>query len=58
MNALTLMMRSGDAAEVLQAITQEKIWYPQMGGPPWQARFETLHAQARDAVDRRQRESP
>ncbi len=50
-NALTLMMRMDAAGDVLQAITQEKIWYPQMGGPPWQAQFETLHAQARDAVD-------
>ena len=52
------MLRAGAADDVLQAITQEKIWYPLMGGPPWQERFEALYAQARDAADRSARTAP
>ena len=49
-NWLALALRLGDAADVERAITQERIWRPELGGPPWNERLEALRLQARRAL--------
>jgi hypothetical protein len=36
----------GHRAEVIKGIETEKVWYPDLGGPPWQARLLELAEQA------------
>ncbi|MCG3128859.1 MAG: hypothetical protein CHACPFDD_03755 [Phycisphaerae bacterium] len=43
---LSLHLRLGQAAEVESAIRQERVWYPDLGGAPWQERLETLYRAA------------
>jgi tetratricopeptide (TPR) repeat protein len=42
-------LRRGHAADVLKAIDTEKAWYPDLGGPPWQAKFLDLAKRAEAA---------
>jgi hypothetical protein len=44
---LALTLRLGQAADVARQISQEQILYPDLGGPPWQARLKELLEQAR-----------
>ncbi|MCK4342833.1 MAG: tetratricopeptide repeat protein [Phycisphaerae bacterium] len=48
-NWLALALRLGNAADVEQAITQERVWYPDLGGTPWQEKLAGLLAEARAA---------
>lgn len=43
---LWLMLRLGDAATVEKAIGQDRIWTPDLGGPPWHQRLNELYEQA------------
>ncbi|TWT40951.1 hypothetical protein RAS1_36400 [Phycisphaerae bacterium RAS1] len=43
---LTILLRGGRAAEVHKAIHQERLWYPDLGGSPWQERLEELYRRA------------
>jgi hypothetical protein len=43
---LSLMAREGKSAEVAKAIASERVWYPEMGGPRWNQRFENLQRSA------------
>jgi tetratricopeptide (TPR) repeat protein len=45
-NYLALLLRSGDAGTVKQAIRQQSIWFPDLGGPPWQERLRQLLTEA------------
>ncbi len=49
---LELTLRAGRADDVLEAIRQERIWDPTLGGPPWQARFVELEKRAARAAGR------
>ncbi|MFH1746336.1 MAG: tetratricopeptide repeat protein [Planctomycetota bacterium] len=49
-NWLMLLLRAGNAADVESAIKQELVWYPDLGGPPWQAKLLELRKQARVAL--------
>ena len=49
-NWLALHLRLGQAADVEKAITQEHVWYPDLGGPPWSEKLEALRAQARERL--------
>lgn len=40
----------GKAEEVDQAIKQEQIWYPDLGGPPWKDKLLELRRQAREQL--------
>jgi tetratricopeptide (TPR) repeat protein len=42
-------LRHGRAAEVARGIESEKAWYPDLGGPPWQARLLELAGRAEQA---------
>lgn len=44
---LTLLLRQGKAADVARAIEQERVWYPDLGGPEWRPRLEELLARAK-----------
>jgi hypothetical protein len=46
-NWLALLLRQGQAAEVEQAITQEQVWYPDLGGAEWREKLLKLQEQAR-----------
>lgn len=46
---LALLLREGRAADVEAAITQEHIWQPGLGGPPWADKFADLLRAARVA---------
>src|SRR5262249_43054046 len=48
---LQWQLRTGHAAEVLKGINAEKAWYPDLGGPPWQARILQLAEEARQSSD-------
>jgi tetratricopeptide (TPR) repeat protein len=54
-NWLALALRLGQAADVEQAITQERIWRPDLGGETWQPKFEAL---LRDAQGRASEPQP
>lgn len=41
-NLLNLTLRSGDRDGVRQAIAQERVWNPNLGGPHWKPKFEQL----------------
>lgn len=43
-------LRHGRAAEVLTAIDTEKAWYPDLGGPPWDAKLLDLANRAGEAA--------
>ncbi len=45
---LALLLREGHAADVAKAIQQDRVWNPNLGGPPWQEQLEALHQQAAD----------
>ncbi len=47
---LELDLRLGHAEEVIQAITQERIWNPRMGGGDWQPEFDELLSRAQQAA--------
>lgn len=42
-NWLALHARLGKAAEVESAIRQERVWFPDLGGPPWQEKLNALY---------------
>lgn len=44
-NVLRLTLRLGRAAEVEKAIRQERVWYPDLGGPAWKPKFDALYDQ-------------
>ena len=44
---LALLLRQGRAADVDQAIQQDAVWYPDLGGPPWRDKLLDLRRQAR-----------
>jgi hypothetical protein len=46
-NWLALLLRTGRPADVDQAISQEMVWYPELGGPPWKQKLLELRDQAR-----------
>ncbi len=48
-NWLALALRLGRATEVDSAITQERIWRPELGGTPWREKLEALLRAARTA---------
>lgn len=48
-NWLKLALRLGQAADVVQAITQERVWYPELGGPAWKEKLEALLVEAEAA---------
>lgn len=39
-------MRRGRAKDVARGIANDRAWYPDLGGPPWQARLIELHDEA------------
>jgi tetratricopeptide (TPR) repeat protein len=41
-NWLSLALRLGQAADVETAITQERVWRPDLGGEPWKEKLEAL----------------
>lgn len=45
-NLLNLTLRGGDRETVRQAIAQERVWNPGLGGERWKAKFEQLEATA------------
>gem|GEM_PF-1625062 len=45
------LRHDGRAAEVLRGIESERAWYPDLGGPPWQARLLALAEKARTMVE-------
>lgn len=47
---LQLALRLGRAEDVNTAITQERVWYPDLGGSPWKERLEELLAEARQRL--------
>lgn len=47
---LEILLRQGEAAQVLAAIRHDRVWRPELGGPPWKERLLALEARARDAV--------
>lgn len=49
---LYLLLIEGRGAEVRKAIEQEQIWYPDLGGPRWQARFHSLLGEAGEPASR------
>lgn len=49
-NYLRLLLQEGQATAVEQAIRQERIWYPDLGGPAWAQRFEALAKAAAERV--------
>ncbi len=49
---LDLTLRLEDPAAVLDALRQERIWDPQLGGPVWKPRFEALERRAARAAGR------
>ncbi len=48
-NWLNLKLRAGQAAEVKTGLTQERVWSPALGGPPWKDLLEGLLWRARHA---------
>jgi len=46
-------LRHGRAADVLKAVETEKAWYPDLGGPPWQAKLLDLAKRAEAAAGQR-----
>lgn len=46
---LRLTLARGAAADVETAIVQERVWWPELGGEPWQGRFAELLRAARTA---------
>jgi hypothetical protein len=44
-------LRHGHKGEVIRGIETEKVWHPDLGGPPWQARLLELAEQARAAEE-------
>jgi hypothetical protein len=44
-----MSLRLGSAADVEKAITQERVWSPDLGGPPWKEKLEDLWHRARVA---------
>jgi hypothetical protein len=46
-NWLALLLRQGKAAEVEQAIDQEQVWYPALGGANWREKLLKLRDESR-----------
>ncbi len=44
---LALALRLGQAADVAQAIAQEEVWCPDLGGSPWREKLTALRDEAR-----------
>lgn len=53
---MALMLRAGSAEDVHRAIAEQLVWFPEMGGPQWLAKFKQLQAQAAKAagIDKKQ----
>lgn len=51
-NWLALALRLGQAADVEKAISQERVWRPDLGGDVWRPKFEALLAAARKNDER------
>lgn len=49
-NWLALMFREGEAKKVENAIRQDKVWYPSLGGAPWKEKLEALHQEVADKL--------
>lgn len=49
---LRLALRLGQAADVAQAIAQEEVWNPDLGGPPWREKLTALRDEARQRAAR------
>ena len=47
---LVLLLRSGKAADVEHAIQQDRVWHPNLGGPPWQEKLLSLRNEARQQL--------
>ena len=47
---LRLALAAGAAKDVRRGIEQERVWYPDLGGPRWRAAIERLYDEARPAV--------
>lgn len=47
---LELTLRSGEAPAVENAIRQERVWYPDMGGAAWKPKFDDLYLRAAKAA--------
>lgn len=43
---LALTLRGGAAGDVEKAIKQDRVWFPDLGGPPWKERLEELYRAA------------
>ncbi len=50
-NWLSLRLREGAAGDVVQAITQERVWHPEMGGVDWKPKFVALLAEAQRKME-------
>ena len=57
-NWLALALRLGNAADVEKAITQERIWRPDLGGETWKPKFEELLRAATQAPSPSARSEP
>ena len=44
-------LRRGSAEEVVKGIETEKAFYPDLGGPPWQAKLLELYGRAKNQAD-------
>lgn len=49
-NWLAVMFREGETIKVENAIRQDKVWYPGLGGSPWKEKLEALHQKAADKL--------
>ncbi len=47
---LELTLREGNAAQVAQAIRQDAIWNPELGGPSWREKLQALASRAAQAA--------
>jgi hypothetical protein len=48
---LELMLRGGEAAAVENAIRQERVWYPELGGRGWEAKLNALYERAVEQME-------
>jgi tetratricopeptide (TPR) repeat protein len=49
-NWLSIQLRKGESAEVAKAVRQDRVWYPDLGGPAWSDKFVDLHRRAAEAA--------
>jgi tetratricopeptide (TPR) repeat protein len=48
---LELMLRAGEAGAVENAIRQERVWYPELGGRGWEAKLNALYDRAVEQLE-------